>query len=118
MRAYSPSMTIRRLMGLVLATALLFASALTGSAAASAATMNHDMPTMQMGHCGSSPSTGHDGKPAPKQCCIAMCAAAVAIAPAVPAELPALQQAVANFPIPAAPRGCLAEIATPPPRLA
>ena len=118
MRAYLSSMGTRPLLQFIVMIAVLFASALTGSAAVSAATMNHDMPTMEMGHCGSSPSTDHDGKLAPKQCCIAMCAAAVAIAPAVPPELPTLQQAVANFPIPAAPRGCLAEIATPPPRMA
>lgn len=111
-------MGIRSLLGFVLGLAMLFASAVTGTATASAATMNHDLQMMEMGHCSTAPSGHHDGKPMPKQCCIAMCAAAVAVAPAAPAELPLQQQAAAVFPLPKVHQGYLAEIATPPPRLA
>jgi len=117
MRAYPPSVGSRPLFAFVLTIAVLFASALSGSAVASAATMNHDMQMMEMGHCSSMPSKD-DGKTPVKSCCIAMCAAAVAVAPPAPAELPVVQQAPATFPTPAGYVGYLGEIATPPPRLA
>ena len=102
----------------ILMIAVLFASALTGTAAASAATMpGHDMQMMEMGHCSSMPSK-EDGKAPVKSCCIAMCTAAVAVAPSAPAELPIVQQAPAIFPILISYNGFLGEIATPPPRLA
>lgn len=116
MRAYAPPMA-RPILAFMLTIAVLFASALTGTAAASAATMNHDMQTMEMGHC-SSPPSSHDSKPMTKSCCIAMCAATVAVAPSAPAELPLIHQAAAAFPIPAGHDGILGEIATPPPRIA
>ena len=119
MRAYPTAMGTRPILSFILTLAVLFASALTGSAAASAAAMpGHDMRMMEMGHCSSPPSGHHDGKSMPKQCCMAMCAAAVAVVPSAPAELPLLEQAAATFPVPTAHKGCLAEIATPPPRLA
>ena len=110
-------MGTRPIFAVILTIAVLFASALTGSAAASAVTMNHDMQMMEMGHCSSMPSK-EDGKAPVKSCCIAMCTAAVAVAPSAPAELPILQQAAAAFPIPTSYNGFLGEIATPPPRLA
>ena len=111
-------MGTRPLFAFILTIAVLFASALSGSAVASAATMNHDMQMMEMGHCSSMPSK-EDGNKAPaKSCCIAMCTAAVAVAPSAPSELPLLQQAPATFPILTSYIGYLGEIATPPPRLA
>lgn len=117
MRAYPPSVGTRPLFAFILTIAVLFASALSGSAVASAATMNHDMQMMEMGHCSSMPSKDDDKAPV-KSCCIAMCASAVAVAPSAPAELPLLQQAPATFPILTNYSGFLGEIATPPPRLA
>lgn len=112
-------MGTRPLLGFVLMIAVLFASALSGSAAASAATMpGHDMQMMEMGHCSSVPSKHDDGKSMPKQCCIAMCMAAVAVAPSAPAELPMVQRGQPASFVPAAHDGYLGEIATPPPRLA
>lgn len=117
MRAYPTSMGSRSLFAFVIMIAVLFASAVTGTASASAATMNHDMQMMEMGHC-SSPPAKEDGKAPVKSCCIAMCTAAVAVAPSAPAELPVVQQAPANFAILTSYIGYLGEIATPPPRLA
>jgi len=110
-------MGTRPLFGFILMIAVLFASALSGSAVASAATMNHDMQMMEMGHCSSMPSKD-DGKTPAKSCCIAMCTAAVAVAPTAPAELPLVQQAPATFPVLTSYIGYLGEIATPPPRRA
>ena len=110
-------MGTRPIFAVILTIAVLFASALTGSAAASAATMNHDMQMMEMGHCSSMPSK-EDGKAPVKSCCIATCTAAIAVAPSAPVELPILQQAPAAFPILTSYSGFLGEIATPPPRLA
>ena len=117
MRTSRATMATRPLFAFILTIAVLFASALSGSAAASAATMNHDMQMMEMGHCSSMPSKD-DGKSPVKSCCIAMCTAALAVAPAAPAELQILQQASATFPILTSYKGYLGEIATPPPRLA
>ena len=118
MRTYAPYMGPRPLFGFILMIAMLFASALTGTAAASAAAMpGHDMQMMEMGHCSSMPSKD-DGKTPAKSCCIAMCTAAVAVAPSAPSELPLLQQAPATFPMLTSYIGYLGEIATPPPRLA
>ena len=119
MRTYAPYMGPRPLFGFILMIAMLFASALTGTAAASAAAMpGHDMQMMEMGHCSSAPSGHDDRKGSPKNCCIAMCTAAIAVAPSAPAELPLIQQAPAAFPGPSAHTGFLGEIASPPPRLA
>jgi len=114
MRAYPSSMSTRPILAFVLTIAMLFASAFTGVAAASAAIPIHDMEMMEMGHCSSAPSS-HDGKGMTKQCCIAMCMA-VAIAPAAPAEIPAAAKAVAIFALPKSHVGYLGELATPPPR--
>ncbi|MGE5564462.1 MAG: hypothetical protein ACM3ZV_14315 [Bacillota bacterium] len=120
MRAYPAMMGTRPLFAFILTIAVLFASALSGSAVASAATMNHDMQMMEMGHCSSMPSmpSKDDGKAPVKSCCIAMCSAAVAVAPSAPAELPIIERATPGFFVPAAHHGYLGEIATPPPRLA
>ncbi|HEY1146731.1 MAG TPA: hypothetical protein VGE84_10365 [Allosphingosinicella sp.] len=111
-------MGTRPLFAFILMIAVLFTSALTGTAAASAAMMpGHDMQMMETGHCSSMPSKD-DGKTPAKSCCIAMCTAAVAVAPSAPADLPVVQQAPAAFPILIGYNGFLGEIATPPPRLA
>lgn len=119
MRAYAPMMSIRRLLAVLIAASVLFASALSGTAAASAATVNHDMQMMESGHCQAPPShkSDHD-KSAGKSCCISMCMAAVALAPAVPTEALVLHDSMTAFPALKHYHGLLAEIATPPPRLA
>ena len=117
MRSYAPSMGTRPLLAFIAMIAVLFASTLTGTATASAATMNHDMQMMEMGHCSSPPSSQHDGKGMAKNCCIAMCMA-VAIAPAVPAQPNEIHHQASYFAVPKSWHGYLGEIATPPPRLA
>lgn len=119
MRAYWSSMGTRPLLGFIVMVAVLFASALSGTAAASAATMNHDMQMMESGHCQAPPShkSDHD-KSAGKSCCISMCMAAVAVAPVVPGEAMVLHDSMTAFPVLKHYHGLLAEIATPPPRLA
>ncbi|NUR13286.1 MAG: hypothetical protein HOQ20_15810 [Bradyrhizobium sp.] len=116
MRAYPTSMGTRSLLAFVIMMAVLFASAVTGTATASAATMNHDMQMMEMGHCASPPAK-ENGKAPVKSCCIAMCMA-VAIAPTVPAQLRDIHHQTAYFAVPTSWHGYLGEIATPPPRLA
>lgn len=118
MRSYAPSMGTRPLLAFIAMIAVLFASALTGTATASAATMNHDMQMMEMGHCSSPPASEHDGNSMPKQCCVAMCMATVAVAPSAPEELPLVKQPAMTFALPQSHEGYLGEIATPPPRLA
>lgn len=115
MRAYAPSMTIRPFLAFAVTIAVLFASAFTGVAAASAVVPMHDNEMMAMGHC-SSASSKHDSKGMTKQCCIAMCMA-VAIAPTTPDRLPLIIQSAATFQLPKSHVGYLGEIATPPPRL-
>ena len=117
MRAYPALMVTRPLLGLILALAVLFASPFTGAAAASAAAMpSHDMQMMEMGHCSSTPAK-EDGKAPVKSCCMAMCMA-VAIEPAVPAQLSEIHHQTTYFAVPTSWHGYLGEIATPPPRTA
>lgn len=117
MRANRAATGTQPLFALILAIAVLFASGLSASAVASAATMDHDMQMMDMDHCSFMPSK-QDGKTPVKSCCIAMCMATAAVVPSVPAELPIVRQTPATFSVPAAHAGYLGEIATPPPRLA
>ena len=116
MRAYRHLMGTRPLFAFVIMIAVLFASAVTGSAAASAATMNHDMQMMEMGHC-SSPPAKEDGKAPVKSCCIAMCMA-VAIEPTASALLDEIHHQTTYFAVPTSWHRFLGEIATPPPRRA
>lgn len=109
-------MGTRPLLAFIAMLAVLLASALTGSAAASAATMNHDVQMMESGHCTAPPSNhGDHDKSTGKNCCISMCMA-VAVTPAAPAEAIVVHDAVAAFPLLTEYHGLLAEIATPPPR--
>ena len=117
MSAYRTIVGTKPILSLILALAVLFASAFTGAAAASAAAMpGHDMQMMEMGHCSSSPAS-HDGKSMPKQCCLAMCMA-VGVEPAAPAQLRHIDHQTTYFSVPTSWHGFIGEIATPPPRVA
>jgi len=109
-------MGTRSFLAFVIMMAVLFASAVTGTAAASAATMNHDTQMTEMGHC-SSPPAKENGKAPVKSCCIALCMA-VAVETAAPAQLGDIHHQATYFAVPASWHGFLGEIATPPPRLA
>ena len=116
MSAYGLPVSIRKLFGVLIALAVLLAPGVTG--AAMAASPDHQMQMMQAGHC-NMPMSGksdHD-KMSGKSCCIAMCMA-VAIAPSAPADVQPLRAQVTPFAIAKTYHGTVAEIATPPPRLA
>ena len=123
MRAYRPPVSIQRLFTVLVAVAVLFAPALTRAGEAFAAVPDHHVQMMQSGHCKSAPSHAgdddklSDDKAADKTCCISMCMA-VATAPPVPPKAIELRGPAASFPLTNQYRGRIAEIATPPPRLA
>jgi len=106
------------------AVAVLFAPALTRAGEAFAAVPDHHAQMMESGHCKAPPSHSADpdrqsdqDKAAGQSCCISMCMA-VAAAPPEPAESAAMHGSAATFPLTRQYHGCVAEIATPPPRLA
>ena len=117
-KAICPRMSLRPLFAILLAVALLFAplATLSGSAMAMAPA-DHHAQMAESGHCGEKPAKGDHEKAPEKSCCLAMCAA-VAVAPTAsiephsfsrPSERPAPDQFQRSF---------LAELPTPPPRLA
>jgi hypothetical protein len=112
-KAISRLVSIHKLFALVLALAVLLAPGVAG--AAMAASPHHAMPMMEAGHCQSAPSSTGDRKTAGNNCCIALCMA-VAVAPSTPAATSPQRRQIAQFATPAAYRGTLFEIATPPPR--
>lgn len=116
MSAYEPPVSIRKLFAMLIALAVLFAPGVTG--AAMAASTDHQMQMMQGGHC-NMPMSGksdHD-KMGGQNCCISMCMA-VAIAPSTSADVQPLSAQITQFALARTYHGTLAEIATPPPRLA
>lgn len=116
---YLARMSLRPLFGILIAFAMLFAplGVSSGSAVAMATSANHHAQMMDSGHCGERPASGDHDKAPDKSCCVAMCAA-VTVAPSasigphtfpLPLERPSLVQFNHSF---------LAELPTPPPRLA
>lgn len=108
---------------MLIAVAVLFAPALTRAGAAFAAVPDHHAQMMASGLCKAMPSQSEesgkssDQDKASKNCCISMCMA-VAVAPPAPPQSAALHGPAATFPLANQYHGCIAEIATPPPRLA
>lgn len=124
MSAYPPSMSLRPLFALLVAIAMLLAPALSRAGAALAAVPDHHGQMMQSDHCKSAPSYVQDGdgitgqgKADPRSCCISMCMA-VAVSPLVPRHAVTPHGEATAFPLANQYHGCIAEIATPPPRLA
>lgn len=124
MTAYGPEMSIRTLFAVLVAVAVLFAPALTRAGEAFAAVSDHHAQMMDSGHCKSTPSYADDegkssekNKVAGKSCCMSMCMA-VAIGPPAAPQSEVLHEAAATFPLIHRYHGNIAEIATPPPRLA
>ena len=124
MSAYAPRMSLRTLQAALVAIAVLFAPALTRAGEAFAAVPDHHMQMMESGHCKSAPSRSGDADGSPDHdkagamsCCISMCMA-VAVVPHAPTQAAALHGAAAPFALIHQYHGCIAEIATPPPRLA
>lgn len=118
-RHYLARMSLRPLFTMLIAFAMLFAplGLSSASAVAMASSPNHHAQMMESGHCGERPANGDHGKAPDKSCCVAMCAA-ITVAPSAsieprispqPIDQPSLVQFNHSF---------LAELATPPPRLA
>lgn len=117
MRSYGALMSIRKLFGMLIALAVLFAPSVTYASMPAAMAHDHTMPMMEMGHCQMPPSKSADHSKAEKNCCMAMCMA-VAVAPVAPAEIAEPTHTVTYFAVPKSWHGYLGEIATPPPRIA
>jgi hypothetical protein len=121
--AYGPEVSIRTLFALLVAAAVLLAPALTRAGEAFAAVPDHHAQMMQSGHCKTVPShSGDDNKSSDRDkagmtCCVSLCMA-VAETPSAPAAAVAMLAASPTFPLTHQYHGCIAEIATPPPRLA
>ena len=116
--AYGPRVSIRPLFAILIAFAMLFAPLVLQSGAAMAMTpADHQAQMMETGHCGEQPAKSHNGKAMDKSCCAAMCAA-VAVAPSVEAEPHALAPSVQRPALDQFQFSFLAELPTPPPRLA
>lgn len=116
--AYGSLVSLRPLLAMLVAFAMLFAPlSLQSGAAMAMAPADHHSQKMKSDHCGEQPSKSQDGKSMDKPCCAAMCAAAAVTAlPSVEPQIfarmvqrPALDLFHHSF---------LAELPTPPPRLA
>ena len=108
----------RLLFALLIAVAMLFAPlAMQSGAAMAMAPADHHSQMTKGGHCGDQPAKSHDGKAMDKSCCAAMCAA-VAIPPALRIEPQALALAAERPGLDLFHHSFLAELPTPPPKLA
>ena len=118
-RSYGAPVSLRPLFVILIAFAMLFAplALQSGAAMAMAPAADHHAQKMNSGHCGEQPAKDHHGKTVDKSCCAAMCTG-IAVAPtpmsephvfASSTERPSLIQFDHSF---------LAELPTPPPRLA
>ena len=114
MSAYTPAMSLGKLLSALIALAVLLAPAVTSAAAANAAIPDHRIQMMESGHCQSMPS-GHSDKSDGKSCCIAI-SLGLAVASSAPmAEIVPPASPLVYF-VPVLHRPHLGEIATPPPR--
>ena len=110
-------MSINKLLGLVLAVAVLLAPAFTRAGEAFAAVPGHHMQMMEAGHCQPPGKSGDRDQPATDDCCVSTCMA-VAIVPPAPATGGEVRNALPASAVRAFALGVPAEIATPPPRSA
>src|SRR5438270_4436751 len=115
MRAFTPSLRFRALVGMVVALAVIFAPAIRRGEAL-AAVPNHDIQMMEAGHCHSPASKGaghhHQGD---MSCCTAMWVAVTAPVDR-PAESPPVRATPASISLLVLHRPFLGELPTPPPR--
>jgi len=118
-KAIWPRMSLRPLFAILIALAMLFAplAVSSGSAMAMAPAADHHSQMMDSGHCGEQPTKNKDGKSNDKSCCVAMCTA-IAVAPVVPIEPHALASSADQPSLVQFNHSFLAELPTPPPRLA
>lgn len=117
-RAYGTPVSLRPFFAVLLAFAMLFAPlAMQSGAAMAMAPADHQGQMMESGHCGEQPAKSHHGKAMDKSCCAAMCAA-VAVTPPVTLEPHALAKHIERPALDQFQHSYLAELPTPPPRLA
>lgn len=118
-RHYLERMSLRPLFGILLAFAMLFAplGLSSGSAVAMAPSADHHAQMMDSGHCGERPAKGDHDKAPDKSCCVAMCAA-VTVPPAASIEPHIFPQSIERPSLVQFDHSFLAELPTPPPRLA
>ncbi len=112
-------MSLRPLFGMLIAFAMLFAplGLGSGSAMAMAPSADHHAQMMDSGHCGERPAKGDHDKAPDKSCCVAMCAA-VTVAPSASVEPYFFPQSIERPSLVRFDHSFLAELPTPPPRLA
>ena len=112
-------MSMRKLFAILVAFAMLFAplAIQSGSAMAMAPAADHDGQAIGSGHCGEQPAKEHPGKKVDKSCCAAMCTA-VAVAPTRISEPQAFTSSIERPSLVQFDHSFLAELPTPPPRLA
>ena len=112
-------MTLRRLSAMMIAVAMLVAPVglASGSAMAMVPASDHHAQAMDSGHCDDEPTPTNEGQSDEQPCCAAMCTA-IAMAAAGPVE-PLAPAASPDRPSRFGPgHSFLAELPTPPPRLA
>ena len=116
---YLARMGLRSLFGTLLAIAMLFAplGLSSGVAMASAPAADHHEQMMGSGHCDKQPASGHSNPSETKSCCVAMCAA-IALQPMTASEPSALTPSLIRPSLAQFNPSFLAELPTPPPRLA
>jgi hypothetical protein len=114
-----PRMSLRPLFAMLIAVAMLFAplAIQSGNAMAMAPAADHHAQMMEGGHCGDQPAKSQDSQSDDKSCCVAMCTA-IAVAPTTPIEPHALASSVERPSLTQFSHSFLAELPTPPPRLA
>lgn len=116
MRAYGPTVSIRRLFAILVAVAVLFGPVFTHASAASAAVGGHHSQMVDAGNCESpTPVSSQDDTTPTKSCCVSMCMG-VAAMPAPRASSSMVRPVPAVAAIPTLHLSYLGEIATPPPR--
>ena len=118
-KAIWPRMSLRPLFAILIAFAMLFAPLVvsSGSAMAMAPTADHHAQMTKSDHCGEQPAKNKHGKSDDQSCCAATCSA-IAVAPVVPIESHALASSIERPPLIQSNDSFLAELPTPPPRLA
>lgn len=115
---YLALVSLRPLFAMLFAVAMLFAPLASHHGAAMAmAPADHHGQMMESGHCGEQPSKGDHDKAPCKSCCVAMCAA-IAVVPSASFEPHSFTASVNRASIVLFHRSFLAELPTPPPRLA
>lgn len=117
--AYAAPMRLRPLFVMLIAFAMLFAplALQSGAAMAMAPATDHHAQMMNSGHCGEQPAKDHHGKTVDKSCCAAMCTA-IAIAPTPMSEPQVFASSIERPSLIQFNHSFLAELPTPPPRLA